>query len=213
MGRTAAEAVLPRSMFSLEGVRRFVRELEMPFPCSSVEWRVMNISDDQTRGQLAAYADPRAYTDRLNEIFTPAGWTRRYTVTTSANFERTEDEKLIAKVFVICDLTIHGIGSHSATGEEWADNANAGTSAEAQAFKRACSCFGLGRYLYSIPSVWVDLDEQQRPKDSPKLSGWATPRAGYRDCGPQSGRPPLRLSRERAVINQAVAAAQARRAV
>jgi hypothetical protein len=43
----------------------------------------------------------------------------------------------VAKVFVTCELTIFGLGSHSATGEEWTDNDNAGTSAEAQAFKRA----------------------------------------------------------------------------
>jgi hypothetical protein len=187
MSRTAAQSALPRSMFSLEDVRGFVQELEVPFPSSVIEWRVMNISDDGTRGQIAPYTDPRAYTDRLNEIFTTAGWTRRYTVTTSANFERSEDKKLVAKVFVTCDLTIHGIGSHSATGEEWADNDNAGTSAEAQAFKRACSCFGLGRYLYSVTGIWVDLDEKQRPKEIPELFAWATPE-GWR----QGLRPPER---------------------
>jgi hypothetical protein len=41
-----------------------------------------------------------------------------------------------------------GLGSHSATGKTWTDNEDAGNSAKAQAFKRACSCFGLGRYLY-----------------------------------------------------------------
>jgi SpoVK/Ycf46/Vps4 family AAA+-type ATPase len=46
---------------------------------------------------------------------------------------------------------------------------------EAQAFKRACSCFGLGRYLYHFTGVWVDLDERKRPKSIPKLFGWATP--------------------------------------
>lgn len=83
-------------------------------------------------------------------------------------------------MFVTCDLTIYGIGSHSATGEEWTDDENAGTSAEAQAFKRACSCFGLGRYLYHFTGVWVDLDDRKRPKVMPKLFGWATPK-GWRD--------------------------------
>jgi hypothetical protein len=49
------------------------------------------------------------------------------------------------KVLVTCVVTIPGIGTHSGSGEEWADDENAMTSAEAQAFKRACSCFGLGR--------------------------------------------------------------------
>jgi hypothetical protein len=78
-------------------------------------------------------------------LFTPAGWTRKYTVRTSANFQRSRDQEIVAKVFVTCELAIFGLGSHC---EEWTDNDNAGTGAEAQAFKRACACFGLGRYLY-----------------------------------------------------------------
>ncbi|MFZ0308312.1 MAG: AAA family ATPase [Candidatus Sulfotelmatobacter sp.] len=51
---------------------------------------------------------------------------------------------------------------------------------EAQAFKRACSCFGLGRYLYYFTGAWVDLDERKRPKNIPRLFGWATPQ-GWRE--------------------------------
>ena len=110
----------------------------MPFDPSQIEWRVMNTTKSQPmRGQVVPYADQRAYTDRLNALFTPAGWTRKYTIHTSANFERSKDQKIAAKVLVTCELTIFGLGSHSATGEEWADDDNAGTSAEAQAFKRS----------------------------------------------------------------------------
>src|SRR6202043_3023555 len=104
-----------------------------------------------------------------------AGWTRRYRIHTSANFERSKDQKLVAKVLVTCELTIFGLGSHSATGEEWADDDSAATAAEAQSFKRACSCFGLGRYLYYFTGTWVDLDDRKRPKSVPQLTGWATP--------------------------------------
>ena len=37
-----------------------------------------------------------------------------------------------------------------------------GTAAEAQAFKRACVKFGLGRYLYDVPIQWVGYDEKSR---------------------------------------------------
>ncbi len=157
-------------------IKELISNLEVPFHPSVIEWRVTNTSKGGSpRGQVMPYADQRAYTDRLNALFTPAGWTRRYTIHTSANFERSKDQKLVAKVLVTCELTIFGIGSHSATGEEFADDENAGTSAEAQAFKRACACFGLGRYLYYFTGTWVDLDERKRPKSIPKLDGWATP--------------------------------------
>jgi hypothetical protein len=163
--------------YSAERVKELVAALEVPFCPSQIEWRVTNTTKNQqpARGQVIPYADQRAYTDRLNALLTPAGWTRRYTVHTSANFERSKDQKIVAKVLVTCELMIFGLGSHSATGEEWADDENAGTSAEAQAFKRACSCFGLGRYLYYFTGTWVDVDDRKRPKTVPKLAGWATP--------------------------------------
>ncbi|MHB8215987.1 MAG: Rad52/Rad22 family DNA repair protein [Candidatus Sulfotelmatobacter sp.] len=178
---TASLQTQRAQQFSPYEIKELVAQLETPFEPSVIEWRVTNTARGQSRGQVIPYADQRAYTDRLNGMFSPAGWTRKYGVYTSANFERSKDQKIVAKVLVTCELTIFGLGSHSATGEEWADNDNAGTAAEAQAFKRACSCFGLGRYLYHFTGAWVDLDERKRPKNIPRLLGWATPRAGERD--------------------------------
>ena len=98
----------------------------------------------------------------------------------------------MAKVLVSCELTIFGLGSHSATGEEFADDPNALTAAEAQAFKRAAVCFGLGRYLYYFTGTWVDLDDHTRPKNVPQLAAWATP-AGWQQglrprCAAEQGR-------------------------
>lgn len=168
------------TQFAPEKLALVVAELEVPFDPSVIEWRATNTSKDKARGQIIPYADQRAYTDRLNGLFTPAGWTRKYQVHTSSNFERSKDKKIVAKVFVTCELTIFGIGSHSATGEEWADDENAGTAAEAQSFKRACACFGLGRYLYYFSGIWVDLDDRKRPRETPVLFGWATPK-GWRE--------------------------------
>jgi hypothetical protein len=146
-------------------ITELIASLEVPFHPSVIEWRVTHTSKGGSpRGQVMPYADQRAYTDRLNTLVTPAGWTRRYTIHASANFERNKDQKIVAKVLVTCELTIFGFGSNSATGEEWADDDNAATAAEAQSFKRACSCFGLGRYLYYFSGTWVDLDDRKRPE-------------------------------------------------
>ena len=48
-----------------------------------------------------------------------------------------------------------------------ADDDNGMTSADAQAFKRACSCFGLGRYFYDFPAIWFDLDQNRQPVRTP----------------------------------------------
>jgi hypothetical protein len=41
---------------------------------------------------------------------------------------------------------------------------------EAQALKRACACFGLGRYFYRFAEMWVDLNENKQPKNVPSFT-------------------------------------------
>ena len=158
-------------------ITKLLTELEIPFSPEQVRWRVTNTTNDKKRGQIVPYADPRAYTDRLNALFTPRGWTRLYKVETMGNITRVKKAESIVsgKVLVTCTVTVFGIGSHSGTGEEWADDENCMTSADAQAFKRACSCLGLGRYFYDVPAIWVDLDQNRQPVRPPVLSAWALP--------------------------------------
>ncbi len=198
-GSPASDTNVPTALTPTAAkIKELIADLEMPFHPSVIEWRVTNTGKGGSpRGQVVPYADQRAYTDRLNALFTPAGWTRRYVIHTSANFERSKDQKIVAKVLVTCELTIFGLGSHSATGEEWADDDNAATAAEAQCFKRACSCFGLGRYLYYFSGTWVDLDDRKRPKTIPKLADWATPegwRRGLRPYAENASRPSERTT-------------------
>jgi hypothetical protein len=152
--------------------------LQEPFDPDEVKWLVAATSRDGRKGRVTPYANPRAYTDRLNEVLTASGWTRQYAVHTISPVTRLKKDKAIqtGKVLVTCTVTIAGIGSHSGSGEEWADDENAMTSAEAQAFKRACSCFGLGRYFYSFAEMWVDLNENKQPTRVPSLPAWALPK-------------------------------------
>ena len=95
-----------------------------------------------------AYADLRAYMNRLDAVC-GLDWAVSYTPW---------GDKLI------CHLTVAGM-TRSSTGEP--DSASerqeiSGTVAEAQAFKRACAMFGLGRYLYTLPTVWVEYDEKRQ---------------------------------------------------
>src|SRR5687768_5287443 len=127
----------------LQKIRELLNE---PFDPGEIKWRVTATSTQQTkhgpqkRGQLVAYADQRAYTDRLNEVFGEWGWTRNYDVQVAQNFERRapgdkKETAVAAKVVVVSKVTIHGLGSHIGVGEEWADDQNTATRAEAKAFK------------------------------------------------------------------------------
>ena len=54
-------------------VNKLLLELEVPFSPDQVRWRVTNTTNDKKRGQIVPYADSRAYTDRLNALFTRTG--------------------------------------------------------------------------------------------------------------------------------------------
>jgi len=165
------------------GAKELTR-LSEPFASKEVKWLVAATSRDGRKGRVTPYADPRAYTDRLNEVFTPSGWTREYEVHTLSPITRMKKDKSIqtGKVLVTCTVTITGVGKHSGSGEEWADDENAMTSAEAQAFKRACSCFGLGRYFYNFDEMWVEINEYRQPKQLPPLPAWALPASERREA-------------------------------
>lgn len=136
-------------------------QLAEPFPTDQVRWRAGTINRDKTKAAALAYVEPRAYEDRLNTLC-PGDW--------QVDFQPWGDNR------IICHLTIHGV-TRSSTGEAGDSNPTvAGTSAEAQAFKRACSKFGLGRYLYDLPTTWVAYDPTTKKLlETPKLP--AAPKA------------------------------------
>ena len=179
-------------------------KLTEPFDPSEIKWRVTHTTRDGSRGAVIAFADPRAYSDRLNQVFTPSGWTRTYEVNTVSSVTRMKKDKLIqtGKVLVTCTVTIAGLGTHADSGEEWADEENAMTSAQAQAFKRACTCFGLGRYLYNFAEMWVPLNQHRQPLHFPTLPQWALPKSGAIE-GKPGARPP---SVQRGPVDQKTAA-------
>lgn len=131
-----------------EHMTEILNELRKPFHPSQVTWRPGAVNADQTRALGLAYADLRAYQNRLDEVC-GMDWSVSYTPWGDR---------------IICHLTINGV-TRSSTGEPDAQSERseiAGTATEAQAFKRACAMFGLGRYLYHLPSIWVEYSRENR---------------------------------------------------
>lgn len=120
-----------------------LQKLAKPFHPSQVIWKPGAVKG--ARALALAYADLRAYMNRLDEVC-GSDW--------SVAYEPWGADRLI------CRLTILGV-MRSSTGEttnEAERSEIGGTVAEAQAFKRACAMFGLGRYLYNLPTGWADYD-------------------------------------------------------
>jgi hypothetical protein len=177
--------------------QQILRDLAEPFDVEDIKWlpQTTRKVDGVQMGQAAAYADPRAYTDRLNKIVGPENWFAVTEVSFSPKFQkvfkgpyvqgqqREEVTREVAKCHATIYVGIRGLGLHSNVGEQWADDENACTAALAQALKRATVPFGLGRYLYSLPKNWYPVNSYGSGFTvDPQLPTWATPYPHCEDC-------------------------------
>ena len=138
--------------------------LKRPFPPKSIHWRAGARTADKSKGIALAYLDARDVMHRLDEVV-PMKWQDRYSHVTQKG--------------VICEIGIK-------VEDEWLWRANGAgdTQVEAEkgamsdAFKRAAVMWGIGRYLYFLPNVWVPLESGKKLLKTPDLPEWATPE-GY----------------------------------
>jgi hypothetical protein len=130
-------------------------QLAEPFPLECIELLPKGKfeKDGKTQCMGMPYADVRVYQDRLNALAL-GDWSTPPPISFAAG------KKLMTYVTVI----VCGI-PHTDVGESSLDEENTGTEAWAQAFKRACSQFGLGRYLYDLDKAWVPYNVQRKQID------------------------------------------------
>ncbi len=126
---------------SKDNTNQVLIELSKPFHPSRITWRPVTGSLSRDKSFAVACADLRAYQNRLDEVC-GLDWSVSYTPWGEC---------------IICHLTINGI-TRSSTGEP--DKAG-GREADAVAFARACAMFGLGRYLYNLPELEVDFNDEK----------------------------------------------------
>lgn len=132
--------------------------LAAPFPADAISWRVGNTNINKQTGKppegktpsgmALAYLDARDVMDRLDLVCGPAGWQCDYP---HANGK------------TVCRIGVK-------VGDEWvwkADGAGdtdieAEKGALSDSFKRAAVRWGVGRYLYGLPSPWVTIEPMGR---------------------------------------------------
>lgn len=123
--------------------------LAEPFPADAVSWRVGSTTGDKTKGMALAYLDARDVMDRLDLVCGPAGWERRHPHVGGTT---------------TCEIAIWVEGRGWIVKSDGAGD----TQVEAEkgslsdAFKRAAVNWGIGRYLYGLPSPWVELEAAGR---------------------------------------------------
>lgn len=127
--------------------------LEYPFTADEIEWRVLRTTKDKTKGQVAAYVDSRAIQDRLDAVLGRDNWQNHF---------RTVQGKDNASTTQVCELSIY-----YPERKEWITKSNGAGNTDIEpvkgglsnAFKRAASMWGVGRYLYDLKNIWVSLKD------------------------------------------------------
>lgn len=118
-----------------------------PLRADEVECRALRVDKDWC--QLTLYKDARCDMRMLDELFTPLGWQRRHELINNSLF---------------CTVSIYD-------GERglWVEKQDVGVQSfvekqkgeASDAFKRACTNWGIGRELYTQPPIFIGLEEKE----------------------------------------------------
>ncbi len=132
-------------------VEELTEALAAPFDPREVRFKPAVVSGN--RAMALAYVDARVIQDRLDAVLGVTGWQDEY--------------ECLPEGSVVCRLRLR-------LGDEWITKMDVGGQSEqpdegdrrkaafSDALKRAAVKFGIGRYLYRLPSQWVDYDPKKR---------------------------------------------------
>ncbi|HEV3263668.1 MAG TPA: Rad52/Rad22 family DNA repair protein, partial [Gemmataceae bacterium] len=134
----------------MSSVEEVATALAAPFDPSVVRFRPAAVTGN--RALALPYVDARAIQDRLDEVMGVCGWQ--------------DDYECLPDGSVVCRLRLR-------IADEWVIKVDVGGPSEqpdggdrlkaafSDALKRAAVKFGIGRYLYRLPSHWADYDPQR----------------------------------------------------
>lgn len=141
--------------------------LAQPFAPEDLEWRLQTALEEQMRGIAVPYVTNRAIMNRLDDVVGPENWRNEYIPWHSAGKKDAQ----------ICGISIFFESRGWVTKWDGAEDTDiepikGGLS---DSMKRAAVQWGVGRVLYNIDTVWVDIEKKGKSfviKDAsrPKLN-------------------------------------------
>lgn len=160
----------------------YLKALQKPFAAEDIEWRVSHAVKTQSgfKALVLAYVTNRAIQERLDEVFGIGGWKNEYS----------EWRGKGVKCTISCKIDGEWIAKEDGADETDMESTKGGFSAS---MKRAAVQWGIGRYLYNLEQVWVNIQDrgenyistkvkvgqnQEFVKgywNTPKLPDWALP--------------------------------------
>lgn len=144
--------------------------LAAPFPEEEIGF--LPRAANGNRALALAHVDARSVQNRLDSVVGPAGWSFDYFVIDAPIGKKVKGE-----------LTVLGVTKCDAGEADREDEPL--KSAVSDAIKRCAVHFGIARYLYYLPQIWGNFDQQKRRfSETPQLPHGALEKAlatcGYR---------------------------------
>jgi hypothetical protein len=119
--------------------------LQKPFMPNELEWRVGATTKDKTKGIALVYVTNRAIQNRLDKVFGCFSW---------------KNEFRIWKNGQLCGISVKNenewITKWDGADDTEFESLKGGLS---DSMKRAAYQWGIGRYLYSLPTKWVKIKQ------------------------------------------------------
>ena len=130
-----------------------LNRLRIPFPEEDIEWRIQQqgLSNGIPWALVLAYVTNRAIMDRLDEIVGPENWTNNFTQSPNGG--------------VLCTLGVK-------VKDDWIYKTDGADNTEIEkvkgglsnSMKRAGVQWGIGRYLYKLPTTFAKFESEGRFK-------------------------------------------------
>ena len=126
------------------------RELTQPFAPADLEWRLQVTNKEQMRGMAVPYVTSRAIQDRLDNVVGSENWCNKFMVWQESGNKRAQ----------LCGLSIY-----LEERKEWVTKWDGAEDTDIEpvkgglsdAMKRAAVQWGIGRILYWLAPVWVNI--------------------------------------------------------
>ena len=129
-------------------------ELSKPFAPEDLEWRLQQSFEDKGRGLAVPYVTNRAIQDRLDDVVGPENWHNAFKPWHGNGKKEAQ----------ICGISIYFEGRGFVTKWDGAEDTDieAVKGGLSDSMKRAAVQWGIGRVLYKMDVVWVDIEKRGR---------------------------------------------------
>jgi len=127
--------------------QEIIKLLLAPFSFEEVKAKIQVYSNDKTKGMAVFYLDSRAIQKRLDETVGTYKWANQYSPW--------QNNAQICGISIFNEERNEWVTKHDGAENSDIEATKGGLS---DAFKRAAVLWGIGRYLYQIDGVWVEVE-------------------------------------------------------